>query len=261
MRVLEHDVTAVTPIDRVSFRFYAQLNDFLPAERRGRPFTRSLSRCSVKDAIESLGVPHTEVDLILVNGTAVDFGRLLRDKDAVSVYPPFRSLDLSGTTRAGAAPPEPIRFVADRHLRKLASFLRLAGFDTLLMDEDGLLAETAARESRVALTRDLGLLKRKIVRHGYFVRQTDPEAQFAEVLERFDLADRTRPFTRCLCCNVPVTSIAKDELQARVPVESRACFDDFHECRACGRVYWRGSHYDDLRLVLDRALHRATTRG
>ena len=253
-------MTAVAPPRRVSFRFYAQLNDFLPPDRRGRPFTRSLNRCSVKDAIEALGVPHTEVDLILVNGAAVEFGHQLRDNDAVSVYPRFRSLDLSGTRRVGLEPAEPIRFVVDRHLGKLASFLRLAGFDALLVDGDAEVAHLAARDGRVALTRDLGLLKRKIVRHGSWVRHTAPEAQFADILERFDLVGRTKPFTRCLRCNEPVRSVPKDELSDRVPAETRDCFDQFHECPQCGRVYWRGSHYDHLRLVLERAIHRATTR-
>ena len=251
----------MVPTEHVSFRLYAQLNDFLPAEHRGRQLSQLVSRRSVKDAIEALGVPHTEIDLILVNGAAVEFGYRLRDGDRVSVYPPFRSLDLAGITRVGVDAPDPIRFVIDRHLGKLATFLRLAGFDALMFDEDGVSAQTAARQGRVALTRDLGLLKRKVIRHGYWVRHTDPEAQFAEVLGRFDLADRTTPFTRCLCCNEPVTSIAKDELSNRVPAQSRACFDEFHECRACGRVYWRGSHYAHLRLVLERATHRVRTNG
>jgi hypothetical protein len=245
----------------VSFRFYGQLNDFLPPTRRGRRFCHGLRNvASVKDAIEALGVPHPEVDVILVNGAAVDFGLHLRERDEVAVYPAFRSLNISGLLRAGADPPQPVRFALDAHLGKLASLLRLTGFDAVMLEDDADLAKTAASEDRVALTRDVALLKRSIVRHGYWVRSTDPERQLAEVLERFDLVGRMDPFARCLRCNTPLEIVDPDTVADRLLPCTRASFNEFRRCPGCERIYWQGSHHDALCRVLERARHRVGVR-
>jgi uncharacterized protein len=248
----------------VSFRFYAQLNDFLPPERRGSRFVHVLrERASVKDAIEGLGIPHPEVDLVLANGVAVGFDHLVQDGDVLTVYPTFCALDLGGLRRVGAPPPEPLRFVVDVHLGKLASLLRLAGFDTRVCGDDAELAETAAREDRVALTRDRELLKRHIIRHGCWIRSTNPPAQFTGLLDRFDLASHAKPFTRCLCCNGLLQRVAKDAVAQRLPARTRELFDEFHLCGECGRVYWRGSHYEKLSAQLQKLCgeHRRTQSG
>ena len=237
-----------------TFRFYGPLNDFLPSERRGRRFTHVLrGPASVKDAIEALGIPHPEVDVILVNGAAEDFAYRVRDGDEVSAYPAFRAIDIAGLRRAGSDSPRPVRFAVDAHLGKLASFLRLAGFDSVIVKDDVDLANAAARDARVALTRDVGLLKRNVVRHGYWVRHTDPEAQLAEVLERFDLAGHMEPFSRCGRCNVPVVPVDVEAVADRLPPRTKACIREFHRCPQCERIYWQGSHYDRLRRLLERA--------
>lgn len=241
-----------------TFRFYAQLNDFLPhALRHGRFAQPMRAAAPVKDVIESLGVPHPEVDVITVNGEAADFAYRLREDDHVCVYPVFRRLDLGNVARVGADPPRPVRFALDIHLRKLASLLRLAGFDAVLLSEDAEVAQTSAAEGRVALTRDVGLLKRSIVRHGRWIRNTDPQLQLAEVLDRFDLAGEMTPFTRCMECNTLLVPVDFDTIAARLPADTRACFDQFHRCPGCERIYWRGSHYDRLLEVLERARERA----
>jgi uncharacterized protein with PIN domain len=245
----------------VSFRFYAQLNDFLPLAFRGRRFTHVLRNVSsVKDAIEALGVPHPEVDVILINGRAEDFKAHLHAGDNVSVYPAFRALDLAGLRRAGADPPQPLRFALDGHLGKLASLVRLAGFDGVLETDDADLAQIAAREDRVALTRDVALLKRSVVRHGYWVRNTNPERQLAEVLDRFDLVARMEPFARCLRCNTLLEAVAPGSIADRLAPRTRAEFDEFRRCPGCERIYWRGSHYEALRRILERARDRASSR-
>ena len=245
-------------MNEVSFRFYAQLNDFLPLSVRGRRFTHVIGAPgSVKDAIEALGVPHPEVDMILVNGAAEDFSYRLRDGDDVAVYPRFRSIDLAGVSRVGADAPRPMGFALDVHLGKLARMLRLAGFDAVVVEEDAGLASTAARDARVALTRDVGLLKRTVVRHGYWVRQTDPESQLVEVVERFDLAGDIQPFTRCVRCNVLVVPVSAEAISDRLLPRTRAAFREFHSCPACGRIYWQGSHYERLRRLLERVRDRA----
>lgn len=248
----------VEAVPRVSFRFYAALNDFLPRERRGRRFGYDAeAHASAKDAIEAAGVPHPEVDLILVNGTPVEFGWRLRDGDDVAVYPRFRSIEIDPRARLAPPVPAPARFVADIHLAKLTARLRLAGFDTVEADIDAELASRAERESRIALTRDRELLKRRPVAVGYWIRQADPDEQFVEVLRYFDLGGDVKPFTRCLRCNAVLRPVARDVVLDRLPPGIVPAFREFHECPSCGRVYWRGSHYDRLRRRLDQALARA----
>jgi uncharacterized protein with PIN domain len=237
-----------------SFRFYGELNDFVRPGHRARRFAHRLhGPASVKDTIEGLGVPHPEVDVVVVNDRAVDFGYLLCNGDRVAVYPRFRSLDLGEVTRVGDSVPEPVRFVLDIHLQKLASLLRLAGFDAEVRDEDAAIARRGGQDGRVVLTRDVELLKRKKVRWGYWVRSTDPTRQFLELVRRFDLAGRAQPFSRCLRCNDPLRPVAKTEVMDRLLPRTRTAFNDFHVCDACGRIYWRGSHYQRLRRFLDEA--------
>jgi uncharacterized protein len=244
----------------VSFRFYGQLNDFLSAGRRGHRFIHVLrATTSVKDAIEGLGVPHPEVDVILIDGIAGGFESRLQGGEHVTVYPFFRTLDITGVPRVGTDPPRPVRFALDVHLGKLASLLRLAGFDAVVRTDDAELAESGAREERVVLTRDVDLLKRNVVRHGYWVRHTDPELQLAEVLERFDLMDLMEPFARCLRCNVTLVAADAGEVSDRLLPRTRAEFRHFRRCPACDRIYWQGSHYERLRRLLDRTRERAMT--
>jgi len=241
----------------VSFRFYGRLNDFLPPIRRGGRFTQVLKNVSsVKDVIEALGVPHPEVDVILINGAAQDFPARVHDGDHVAVYPAFRSIDISGVRRAGADAPQPVRFALDAHLGKLVALLRLAGFDVISLADDADLANTAAREDRVALTRDVVLLKRSVVRHGYWVRHTDPEWQLAEVLERFGLADHMEPFARCLRCNTRLVAVDAGAVADQLLPRTRTEFREFRQCPGCARIYWQGSHYEPLHRVLERARHR-----
>lgn len=231
---------------RVTLRFYEELNTFLPADRRKRSYSLDvLANPSVKDVIESQGVPHTEVDLVLVNGESVDFAHQVRDGDRISVYPVFEGLDIS---RASLVRPEPLRhtrFILDVHLGKLARLLRLFGFDTLYRDdyEDAEIVDIAEEERRIILTRDQGLLMRRRVTHGYWLRSQDPLTQAAEVLARFDLTEQTRPFSRCPRCNGVLEEVPAEEVADRVPPESRRHYDRFYQCRLCGQVYWQGSHY------------------
>ncbi len=239
------------------FRFYAELNDFLPAERRQRIFPCSFELSgSVKDMIESLGVPHTEVDLILANGRSVDFAYLVRDGDHISVYPVFESIDISPVLRVR---PEPLRepaFVLDVHLGQLAVYLRMLGFDTLYRNDyaDEELARTSSQEGRILLTRDRGLLKRTIVTHGYCLRTTDPRQQVIEVLRRFDLWNAVAPFRRCLHCNTPLQSVDKAEISHRLDAQTKEYYDHFRLCPTCDRIYWRGSHFKRMEAFVESVL-------
>lgn len=230
-------------------RFYAELGDYLSPERRGTEFEHEYpTGGAVKDLIEGLGVPHTQVDLVLVNGESVDFAHRLQNGDRVSVYPVFEALDISGVSAVRPQPLRVTRFVADVHLGRLASYLRLAGFDTLYRNDwdDAELAATVMQEHRIVLTRDRGLLKRSVITHGHLVRETSPRAQLQEVLDRFDLWGSLRPFTRCPLCNGLTSRVQKAEVEEFVPPRIAACQREFWRCKSCGHVYWQGSHWRSL---------------
>lgn len=237
-----------------NFRFYAELNDFLAPERRFTEFAYAfLDAATVKDRIESFGVPHTEVDLILVNGQPVGFACRVQDGDRISVYPVFEAFDISGLTRLRPAPLRHPRFVLDVHLGRLAAYLRMLGFDTLYGNRctDERLAEISRQERRILLTRDVGLLKRGSVTHGYFLRATAPRQQAVEVVGRFDLASLARPFSRCLRCNTPLAKAGKDEVLHWLPAQVAALHDEFLRCPDCGRAYWQGGHFRRMRQWMD----------
>ncbi|MGH2819947.1 MAG: Mut7-C RNAse domain-containing protein [Actinomycetota bacterium] len=231
---------------RATFRFYAELNDFLPPERRFRTFDHEfLLTASVKDLIESLGVPHTEVDLILVRGDPVDFSYRVTDGDNVSVYPVFESFDISSEARLRPEPLRETRFVLDAHLGQLARYLRLLGFDTVYRNDwsDVVLADISYGEKRVLLSRDAGVLKRRSVTHGYFVRETEPREQLLEVLRRFDLFGSIEPFRRCLTCNGVLEPVDKEAIAHELEPDTRRYYDRFRRCASCGQLFWEGSHY------------------
>ncbi len=241
-------------------RFYAELNDLLPPARRGRAFRHRFGgRPAVKDTIEALGVPHTEVDLILVNGGSVAFTHRLQDGDRVSVYPVFQSLDISPLVRVRPRPLREPRFVVDVHLGRLAAYLRLLGFDTLYRNDyaDETLARVSRGEGRILLSRDRGLLKRSLVTHGYCVRSTRPRQQLVEVLRRFDLAQAAVPFQRCMRCNTRLAPVGKEQIQERLRPATQELHEEFSACARCRRVYWKGTHYDQLRRLVTDVLTEA----
>ncbi len=253
---------------RAHFRFYAALNDFLPSTgrgpvQRGGPFTHVFQgRVSIKDMIESLGVPHTEVDLILVNGESVDFSYLAQDGDRVSVYPLFKSLDIALLTRVRPEPLDKARFVLDTHLGKLASYLRMLGIDTLYRNDyaDEELARLSSDEGRILLTRDRGLLKRAVVRRGYCVRETLPRKRLLEVLRRFELFEAIAPFRRCIRCNGSLRPVSKQSIAHRLPPKTRQYYDEFRVCGGCEQVYWKGSHYQRMQEFIQRVVERPGTK-
>ncbi len=244
-------------------RFYAELNDFLPEEKRHGPFERGFGPgATVKDFIEAAGIPHTEVDLILANGDAVDFSYGVREGDRISVYPVFEALDIGPIARLRPRPLREPRFILDTHLGRLARYLRMLGFDALYRNNygDDELARASVAEGRILLTRDAGLLKRGIITHGYWVRQTDIGGQVLEIVGRFDLAARVAPFQRCLRCNALLRPVEKDTIAARLPPMVRREHREFQKCPDCGRIYWKGSHYDRMQRWIQRVLEGSRQR-
>jgi uncharacterized protein with PIN domain len=228
-------------------RFYEELNDFLPEERRKRDFPVEVDRArSVKDAIESVGVPHTEVDLILVDGASVGFEHLLRGGERVAVYPMFERLDIAPLVRLRPRALRDPRFVVDGHLAKLARHLRMAGFDTLWGNDwdDDQIVSISTVQRRTILTRDKGMLRRGDVERGYFVRATESEAQLFEVLERLQLEGLVAAFTRCRECNAPLEDVARVDVLDRIPARIGDLYDRFKR--------WEGTHFERMRAVLEK---------
>ncbi len=239
-----------------TFRFYAELNDFLPAIWRQKRFHYPAydGTQSVKHLIESIGVPHTEAELILVNGEPTDFSYLVKSGDQISVYPAFTSTDIRPPISLRPPLPNPVHFLLDNHLGKLARYLRLLGFDARYFNndyEDAQLAQLAQDEGHVLLTRDRGLLKRSQVIHGYCLRSRDPQEQVLAVLHRYKLFDQMNPWRRCLRCNGRLHPVDKELVLDRLQPKTKLYYDQFQICETCRQIYWRGSHFKQLEAFLD----------
>lgn len=240
-----------------TFRFYEELNDFLAPERRKREFESRCARAATtKHMIEALGVPHTEVELILVNGESVGFDRILRNGDRVAVYPKCETLDVTPLLRVRDHPLRETRFVADAHMGGLARLLRMAGFDTLYDNHfhDDEIAAIAVHEGRIVLTRDRELLKRRDITHGCYLHALKPNQQLREIFERLDLARSARPFTLCLHCNTPLHAVDKAQVRQQVPPAVLDQYQRFNACGTCHRVFWEGSHWQRMRTLLEGIL-------
>ncbi len=236
-------------------RFYEELNDFLPPSKRKIKYKLTFfGSPSIKDIIESQGVPHTEIDLILVNGKSVKFGYKLKDKDDISVYPVFESLDISKVQRLRPKPLRRPKFVLDVHLGTLAKYMRMLGFDTKYENDysDEQLINISLKEIRAILTRDLGLLKHSKVTRGYWVRNTKPVKQIEEIVKRFDLNNEVNEFSRCIRCNSVLEPVAKDKVIAQIPPKVKDYQSEFYYCSKCCKVYWKGSHYIKMNSLIKR---------
>ncbi len=242
---------------QATFRFYEELNDFLPNARRKIAFSCDCAEnATVKQAVEALGVPHTEVEVILVDGESVDFTHRIREGARISVYPVFEVLDVRPILRLRPEPLRETRFIADAHLGRLAGYLRMLGFDTLYAEAqpDRELVRVSVDAGRILLTRDRELLMHAALTHGVYVRGDRPREQLRYVVGRLDLRGSSRPFTRCMICNGILRSIEQTEARDRVPPRVARAHEDFRRCRSCDRVYWRGSHHQRMNKLVEWVL-------
>ena len=243
-----------------TFRLYAELNDFLPGRKKQGEFQEQFSSHeTLKHILESLGVPHPEIDLILVNGRSRGFDERIQEGDRVSVYPLFRNLPVGKVSQVRPHPvPEP-KFLLDNHLGKLARYLRLLGFDAAYQNhyDDHELARMAAEQERIMLTRDRGLLKRNQVSHGFILRSDDPLEQAVSVVRRYQLLEKLDPFTRCANCNGLLEPVSKGEVLPELEPLTKKYYHRFQRCRGCGQVYWEGTHFRRLNRFVKEIKGRA----
>ncbi len=242
----------------VTIRFYEELNYFLPESKQKQSFEAPLyPGQSVKDLIESLNVPHVEVDLILVNGVSVDFSFQPSPGDYISVYPVFESLNIENVTRLRPFPLRTPAFALDVHLGKLARYLRLLGFRAEYRKnwDDADLVSYGVDNLLIVLTRDRGLLKRKVLDRGMFVFSTDPEEQLREICRRLDLYSLVRPYSRCLSCGGKLTvleygSVEFDSVKDKIPPGVISWCREYSLCTGCGKLFWKGSHIRNLDRII-----------
>lgn len=239
--------------EQVNIRFYAELNELLPAAWRHTHFNYEIKKPrSVKDLIESIGVPHPEVDLIFVDNKSVDFNYPVEGGEDIRIYPPTKSLDHSSLIHNHPEPLVEPRFLLDVHLGRLATYLRMLGFDTLYRNDydDPELADISANQNRILLTCDRKLLMRKQINYGYLVRSRKPREQIAEILKRFDLFHYQPAIARCLQCNGIIEAVTKQQIQSQLLPLTRKHFDRFYQCDSCLKIYWEGSHFGKMQTFI-----------
>jgi len=240
-----------------TFRFYEELNDFLPKHRRKTDFEATFKgKRSIKDMIEALGVPHTEIDLILVNGNSVDFNYILQDEDRVSVYPVFESLNITNVTRLRKIPLRRTKFIADINIGDIVKYMRVLGldlyYDPLLSTRE--IIEISKRENRVILTKSRKLLKFKDVSHGIFIRPGTTTEQIRRIIDCLDIKDNIKPFSRCLRCNTLLNIVLKEKIIDRIPPKTKEFYNEYVQCRSCNKIYWKGTHFINMEKVVGQIL-------
>lgn len=243
------------------FRFYEELNDFLPANQHKTSFRSPFfGNPSVKDTIQSMGVPHTEIDLVLVDGQSVDFSHRLRGGERVAVYPVFERLDISPVIRLRPKPLRNTCFIVDVHLGKLARYLRMLGFDAAYNRDwdNSMLIDLSLRQERIILTRSLEILKQNRVTHGYWLRHRESRQQLQEVLLALDLFGQLQPFTRCMDCNGRIYPADRAVIKGQIDPNVFKRFREFKQCQDCRKIYWRGSHFKNMLQLVSELSHKNT---
>jgi uncharacterized protein len=230
------------PESSVRVRIDPDLWFFAAPQRRVEQFElRYDGTATLGHLAESLGVPLTEVGTLRVDGALATSAHQPR---------PGATIEIGPVERPQPVPP---LFVLDVHLGKLARRLRLLGVDTAYRndaDDDELIAQ-AGRERRVLLTQDRGLLRRRALWKGGYVRGADPARQLADVIDRF--APPLAPWTRCTACNGLLTVVSKQDVLAEIKSGTRRHYDEYARCGNCRQVYWRGAHSRRINAIIRAA--------
>lgn len=233
----------------IRIKFYGRLTKLLPGKIKKFIIHKFIDRTSIKDLIESFNVPHTEVDVILVNGKSVTFDYLIQDGDRIEVFPDKTKILKGGIKSLKPKIKGEPKFIADVHLGGLVNLMRMLGLDVFYNNNytDKEIIEISKNENRIILTRDIGILKRKQVRYGHYVMETEPEKQLKELLRIFNLKKYFKPFSRCLKCGTKLKRISRAKVFERLKNFKFKKRMQFYYCVHCDKIYWEGSHYDKMK--------------
>jgi uncharacterized protein with PIN domain len=235
----------------VTFIFHGYLQQMLQKKLRAvSPLVHHFKRrASVKDVIESLGIPHPVIDSLTINGLEAGFDKILLDNDTVEATPLNPPVNPLIPTLLRPVPLEKIAFIVDVNAGRLALFLRMLGFDTLYGNEtgDSRIAEIAGSQNRILLSRDTALLKRKIIMHGYLLRRHNPKEQLVEVVRLYDLSSKCKPLSRCIPCNGLLVPVNKKHIMDQLEPLTQKHYHSFNICENCGKIYWPGSHLEKIK--------------
>ncbi|HZW45421.1 MAG TPA: Mut7-C RNAse domain-containing protein [Dermatophilaceae bacterium] len=195
---------------------------------------------TVAHLVQSVGVPLTEVGDLVVAEASVSWRSRLQEQDQLDVVVRARPQPLDG----------PARFLLDVHLGALTRRLRLLGVEAAYDKDadDNRLVEQAEREDRILLSRDRGLLMRRALRRAAFVRGQHPDAQLADVVERF--RPPLQPWSLCLACGGTLVPVSKAEVADQLQPGTLRTQERFSRCQTCGHVYWHGAHDAKLQQVV-----------
>jgi uncharacterized protein len=242
----------------VSIRCYAELNNFLPPNQEFAAFPLSLPPNScLKDIIDNIGIPSGLIDLALVNNKPVDLSFHVEENDRIALYPVFEHFDISSITKIRDHPLRQPKFVLDVHLGKLASHMRMFGFNTLYQNnwtKETLIA-ISKKENRILLSRSKSLLETVSLTHAYLIKNIKPRLQLIEVLEWFDLYSLASPFTRCIGCNSTLQFVEKEAILLRIPPKVKNWCNEYQQCKSCNQIYWKGSHYQHMNIFVQNILY------
>jgi len=237
----------------IYIRLFAGLNYFVPEPLKQKNIRLTVfGKPSVKDVNESIGVPHTEFEMVTLNGEPTEIDKHVEENDQLVVYPPFCQLPINESDVSQNMELFPFRFVLDVHLGKLAAMLRLLGFNSVYNNklQDNEIIEIAITENRIILSRDLGIFKHSKVKRGYFPRSQDPKIQIKEVVDRYGLNEYVKPFSRCIKCNGELMPIDKALIQHKIQEKTNLYYKEFYTCKNCNNTYWKGSHYDNMKELV-----------
>lgn len=236
-------------MNRVRFRFYEELNDYLPEElRKGWIESSAEPGTSVGEKIASFGIPLEEIDLVLINQQSESFEYILQEEDRISVYPVFESFDISQVSKLRDKPLREHSFICDVHLGRLCKYLRMLGFDTSYLNNytPQQIIEISNLEKRVILSKNIQLTRHKEVTRAYWVRSAEPKEQLKDLIFGLDILKLAQPLTRCLNCNSELKIIKKEAIINRLEERTAKYYTEFFRCPLCDQIYWKGSHYESM---------------
>lgn len=240
-------------MNRIHLHFSPPLLLFLKRKDKKPILSYDLNRTStIKDIIESFGVPHTEIGHILSDDREIDFSHRPNGSKLIQIRHVDAPFNVLKPTLLRKQPLKKIRFIVDVNVGRLSQLLRLIGLDTEYIPEasDETIAEISHQENRIVLTKDRGLLKRKKITYGRFVRAIHPEQQLKEIVCFFGLKGPFNTFSRCLRCNSDILNVEKEAILDRLEPKTKRYYSDFRICRSCNQIYWQGSHYEKLIAML-----------